>query len=179
VNAPPLLVLDIETQLTADEVGGWDNIKDMRLAVAVTYNAAADVYNTYYEDDAQQLVSDLRQAGLIIGYNLHRFDYTVLRAYTDDPLQDLPTVDMLLDLYQALGWRPRLDNVASATLGERKSADGLAAVRWFRQGQLDKVVAYCKKDVEITWQVYDFGRARKYVKVLDRRWNTRQVPVPW
>ncbi|MGD1996008.1 MAG: ribonuclease H-like domain-containing protein [Anaerolineae bacterium] len=175
----PLLVLDLETQHTAAEVGGWDHIRDMRLAVAVTYDPAADLYRVYKENDASHLISDLRAAELVVGYNLHRFDYEVLRAYTTDPLEGLPTVDMLLDIHRVLGWRAKLDDVAAATLGERKSADGLAAVRWFREGQVKKVIAYCKRDVEITWRVYDFGRQNRYVAVFDRRWRTQRVPVPW
>jgi DEAD/DEAH box helicase domain-containing protein len=174
-----IITLDVETQHTADEVGGWSNIRDMRLAVAVTYDAADDVYRDYFEKDAQLLIAALRSADLVVGYNVLRFDYEVLRAYTDDPLSDIRTVDMLRDLYQVMGWRPKLDNVASATLGESKSADGLQAVRWFREGKLDKVVAYCRHDVEVTWNVYEFGRSNGYVKYRDKRWREHMVPVRW
>jgi len=125
------------------------------------------------------LIAALREADLVVGYNQIRFDYEVLRAYTDDPLTDLPTVDMLRDLHQTLGWRPKLDGIASATLGEGKSADGLQAVRWFREGQVDKVIAYCRKDVEVTWRVYDFGRKNGYVQYHDRRRRMHKVPVRW
>ena len=111
-----LLVLDLETQHLADEVGGWDHIRDMRLAVGVTYDPSQDEYKTYLEEDALRLVDDLRSADLVVGYNLIRFDYEVLRAYTDDPLENLPTVDMMVDLQKVLGWRPKLDDVAAATL---------------------------------------------------------------
>jgi DEAD/DEAH box helicase domain-containing protein len=174
-----ILAFDVETQFTADEVGGWSNIRDMRLAVAVTYDAAQDAYYDYTEPDVERLIADLRDADLVVGYNLHRFDYEVLRRYTDDPLIDLPTMDMLQDLHGRLGWRPKLDNVATATLGESKSADGLQAVRWFRQGLLDKVLDYCRRDVEVTWQVYDFGRQNGYVQYRDRRWRVLRVPVNW
>jgi DEAD/DEAH box helicase domain-containing protein len=86
---------------------------------------------------------------------------------------------MLQDLYRQLRWRPKLDNVATATLGESKSADGLQAVHWFRQGQLDKVLDYCRRDVEVTWRVYDFGRQNGYVQYRDRRWHVLRVPVNW
>ena len=173
------IVFDVETQHTADEVGGWGNIRDMRLAVAVTYDTVVDVYRDYTEQDADRLIATLRGADLVVGYNVLRFDYEVLSAYTEDSLSDLPTVDMLQDLYHALGWRPKLDSVAAATLGERKSADGLQAVRWFRQGQLDKVMAYCRRDVEVTWQVYEYGRRNGYVQYRDRSYRTHRVPVRW
>jgi DEAD/DEAH box helicase domain-containing protein len=174
-----IITFDLETQYTADEVGGWSNIRDMRLAVAVTYSAAEDVYRDYTEQEVDHLIATLRGADLVVGYNILSFDYKVLCAYTDDPLSDLPAVDMLRDLHDALGWRPKLDNVASATLGEKKSADGLQAVRWFRQGQLDKVIAYCRRDVEVTWGVYQFGQRNGYVRCRDRRWRVHKVPVQW
>ncbi len=174
-----IVAFDLETQYTADEVGGWHNIRDMRLAVAVTYDAAQDVYCDYTEEDADRLISTLRGADLVVGYNVLRFDYEVLRAYTDDPLSDLSTLDMLQDLHRTLGWRPKLDSVAAATLNEGKSADGLQAVRWFREGQLDKVTAYCQRDVEVTWKVYQFGHRNGFVQYRDRKWRTHRVPVRW
>jgi DEAD/DEAH box helicase domain-containing protein len=174
-----IVVFDVETQRTAAEVGGWDRIRDMRLAVAVTYSSDEDEYRSYMEQDAELLLAELKRADLVVGYNLYRFDYEVLSAYTDECLADLPTVDMLRDLYRVLGWRPRLDNVASTTLGEGKSGDGLQAVEWFRRGEVDRVVEYCRRDVEVTWRLYDFGRRNKYVSCLDRHWRTQRVPVAW
>jgi len=174
-----IVAFDVETQHTADEVGGWSHIRDMGLAVAVTYHAAEDVYRDYTEEQVGDLIVALREADLVVGYNLFRFDYEVLRPYTADPLTNLPTVDMLRDLHRTLGWRPKLDGMAAATLGEGKSADGLQAVRWFREGKLDQVIAYCRKDVEITWRVYDFGRKNGYVQYHDRRRRARKVPVRW
>lgn len=174
-----IVVFDVETQHTADEVGGWRNIRRMRLAVAVTYSAAEDVYRDYTEEEVKRLIATLRGADLVVGYNVLRFDYKILGAYTDEPLSDLPTVDMLQDLYNTLGWRPKLDTVAAATLGERKSADGFQAVRWFREGKLDKVVAYCRRDVEVTWRLYQFGQHNGYVKYRDRHWRTHLVRVQW
>ncbi len=174
-----LLVFDLETQKLADEVGGWSHIRDMRLAVAVTYSPAQDGYRVYTEGEVARLIADLRAARKVVGYNLYGFDYKVLRAYTADPLDDLPTVDMLRDLADRLGWRPKLNDVAAATLGLAKSGDGLDAVRWFRQGQLERVIDYCRRDVEVTWRVYDYGRQNGHVKILDRSWRERLVPVRW
>lgn len=174
-----VLVFDLETQYLADEVGGWDHIRDMRLAVGVTFDPAEDAYHVYTEDEAAQLIADLEAADLVVGYNVQRFDYEVLRAYGDHRLAQSPTVDMLVDLRRLLGWRPKLDNVAAATLGEHKSADGIAAVRWFREGLLEQVISYCKQDVAVTWKVYDFGRQNGYVQVQGRSRHAMRVPVPW
>jgi len=174
-----IVTFDVETQFLANEVGGWSHIRDMLLSAAVTYDEASDEYQYFREENTDELISTLREADLIVGYNVVRFDYEVLRHYTDDPLDDLPTLDLLVHIRRALGWRPSLDSVASATLGQRKSADGLQAVRWYRQGQLNRVLEYCKRDVEVTWQVYDFGREYGYVKCQDRQYRVHKVPVNW
>ncbi len=173
-----MLVFDLETQYLADEVGGWNHIRAMRLSVGVIYDPTSDTYCSYEEGEVERLIEALCAAERVIGYNLYRFDYEVLRGYRAT-LNDPPTVDMLQHLYRTLGWRPKLDDLAAATLGEHKHGDGLDAVRWFRAGQLDKVRSYCQRDVEITWRVYDFGRRNGYVQVMDRSRRPRRIAVAW
>jgi DEAD/DEAH box helicase domain-containing protein len=174
-----IVFFDLETQYLADEVAGWDNIHKMGLAVAVTYSTADAIYRHFVEEQAAELVSELEQADLVVGYNLFRFDYTVLQPYTDVELRRLRSVDMLRDIYRALGFRLSLDAVASATVNATKSADGIQAVQWYRRGELDKVIAYCQRDVEVTREVYEFGRRQGFVRYRDRNYRVRQVPVRW
>ena len=176
---PDIVVFDLETQRTLDEVGGRENIRRLSLAAAVTYSTFDNAYRRYTEETATDLIVDLRAAPLVVGFNLLRFDYVVLEAYTDLSLQGLPTVDMLGHIYRRLGFRVSLDNLASATLGTSKSADGLQAVTWFRQGQLDKVLEYCQQDVELTHRLYQFGKENGFVRYPDRRRGLQKVEVSW
>lgn len=174
-----IVFFDVETQYLAEEVGGWDFIHRMKLAAAVTYNTVDKAFHWYTEDKVDDLIAELLAADLVVGYNVLRFDYTVLSAYTEHTLHRLPTVDLLAHLYNALGFRLRLDNVARATLDINKTADGIQAVYWYRQGDIERVLAYCQQDVDITRQLYEFGRERGYVQYLDKRWRLCRVPVRW
>lgn len=174
-----LIFFDVETQRTFREVGGRHNVSRLGLAAAVTYDSSIEEYHTYTENDVDALVEELAGADLVVGFNVKRFDYEVLRPYTDYPLQSIPTVDMLEDIYQELGFRLSLDALAQATLSVGKSADGLQAVRWFRQGQLDKVIEYCRRDVEVTSELYEFGRQRGYVLYWDRLGQMQKIFVNW
>ncbi|MCP4538260.1 MAG: helicase [Chloroflexi bacterium] len=174
-----VIAFDLETRLTADQVRGWSNIRDMRLTVGATYNATEDAYHDYTKQEAKYLITNLRKADLIIGHNAFGFDYKVLRAHTDNPLSDLPTVDMLQHRHRALGWRLKLDDVAAATLGESKSANGLQAVHWFQQGQLDKAPDYCRRDTTVTWKVYEFGRQNSHIWYHNRKWRVHQLTGRW
>lgn len=174
-----IVFFDLETQRSFQEVGGRHNIRKLGLSVAVTYSTADGEYHHYTEDNVADLIEELKAADLVVGFNVIRFDYEVLRAYTDDPLRKLPTVDMLDDIYRTLGFRLSLDALASATLGTTKSADGLQAIRWWRQGKLQELFDYCQQDVEVTRQLYEFGKQNKYVQYRDRQWRMRRVPVKW
>jgi DEAD/DEAH box helicase domain-containing protein len=136
-----IVYFDLETKYLADEVGGWDYIDRLELAVAVTYNTARGGFAHYTEDSVGALIEELSQADLVVGFNLLRFDYTVLRPYTERDLHQLPTLDILQHLYRRLGHRVKLDSCARATLGVNKSADGIQSVQWFRAGHIDKVIA--------------------------------------
>ena len=174
-----IVFFDLETQRTFDEVGGRDNLAKLGLAVAVTYDTCKAEYQSYTEDQAHELVEELAAADLIVGFNLISFDYEVLQPYTDYPLCSLPTVDMLRDIHQELGFRLPLQALADATLGIGKSADGLQSVRWFRQGEIEKVIEYCRRDVEITRRLYEYGCERGHLLYWDRRGQIQQVFVNW
>jgi DEAD/DEAH box helicase domain-containing protein len=175
-----VLFFDLETQRTFDEVGGRRNIRKLGLAAAVTYSTADDVFHRYTEETVADLIADLKGADLVVGFNVLRFDYEVLGAYTDDPLADIiPTVDMLDHIHKRLGFRVSLDNLAQTTLHAAKSADGLQAVRWYKEGRIQEVLDYCQQDVEVTRQLYEYGRKHKHVKFRDRRYRTKTVMVGW
>ena len=85
-----VVYLDLETQRSAAEVGGWHNAHLMRVAVAVTFDTATDSFETFREADVSKLVERLDRADLVVGFNISRFDYQVLRGYTDRDLNELP-----------------------------------------------------------------------------------------
>ena len=82
-EAPDVLFFDLETQRAALEVGGWHNAHLMRVSVAVLYEARSDRFLRFGEGEVQRLLARLRAADLVVGFNVRRFDYRVLRGYTD------------------------------------------------------------------------------------------------
>jgi len=177
---PQTLVFDLETKRLADEVGGWSNICKMGMSVAVTYSVEEDRFTVYTEQDVESLIRAINEAGLVVGFNVLRFDYEVLRPYTLFPIRsEGKTTDLMIPLFQTLGFRPKLEDLAAATLGAGKQGDGLDAVRWFREGKMDQLIAYCKQDVQVTHDLYQFGKERGFVLLRDRYKGSRRVPVKW
>ena len=174
--APRALVLDVETQRSAEEVGGWDNADRMGLAVAVTQDLDTREVRVYTEDQVDALLDDLSRAALIIGFNIRRFDFSVLRGYRSMDFAALPALDMLEEIHSTLGFRLSLNHLAQETLGAPKLADGLQSLAWWKDGERDKVIEYCKADVDLTRRLYEFGREHGYL--LYRDYQKRPVRLP-
>ncbi|MGD9212140.1 MAG: DEAD/DEAH box helicase [Desulfobacteraceae bacterium] len=172
-------VFDLETQKSAQQVGGWQHADQMRISCAVLYDAEKDDYFEYVEGQAAQLIEHLTQLDLVVGFNIIRFDYKVLSYYTEMDFDRLPTLDMLQIVYQQLGFRLSLDHLAGATLGSQKSADGLMALKWWQEGRLSQIIEYCRKDVRITRDLYLFGKEHGHLFFRNRKNALMRVPVNW
>jgi DEAD/DEAH box helicase domain-containing protein len=174
-----VLFLDVETQRSAEEVGGWDRIRDMGLALAVVFDASREEYRTYFEKDVDRLAVHLLSADRVVGFNVKRFDYEVLRAYCEADFSRVATLDMLEEIHRVLGFRLSLGHLSEATLGLAKSADGLQSLKWFKEGRLDLIEEYCRRDVEVTRGLYEFGRKQGHLVYLDRQGRQVRVAVSW
>ena len=174
-----IVYFDLETQKSAQEVGGWNNIRDMRMSLAVTFSTVRDSYRIYTENQVDELVHELQRADLIVGFNQLRFDYEVLHSYTVLDLRQIPTLDILVELQQTLQHRLALDDIAHATLGVEKTAEGMQAIRWFRENKLMEIAEYCCYDVKITRLVHEYGASHKQLFFKNRFGNKIAVPVSW
>ena len=62
-----IIYFDLETQKSAEEVGGWDRISAMGMSVGVTYSTARGDYRIYGEKQVNDLLTDLQRADLVVG----------------------------------------------------------------------------------------------------------------
>jgi DEAD/DEAH box helicase domain-containing protein len=171
---------DLETQNLFEDVGGRDHIEKLKVACGVTWSIQRNDFAVYWEQDVPALIQELKSATKVIGFNLRGFDYRVLQPYAPDTrFASIPTLDLLLDIQQILGFRLSLDTIASASLGANKTADGVQSVQWFRTGELDKVAEYCKADVDITRRVYEFGRDNGHIYYKSKLGSKLKVDVKW
>jgi hypothetical protein len=177
--AKNIVYFDLETQKSADEVGGWNNINRMGLSVGVTYSTARGDYKIYGEKQVNDLLNELQRADLVVGFNILRFDYEVLHGYTPFDLTQLPTLDMLVDLQAILNHRLSLDSIATATFGVEKTAEGLQAIEWFKEGKMLEIAEYCCYDVKITKLVHEYGCSQRQLHYNNRFGKKLTVPVKW
>lgn len=174
-----VLVFDLETQRSFQDVGGRSQMRELGMSVGVVYSFRSDRFLSFFEADAGELIETLLAAELVVGFNLLGFDYEVLKGYRDAPFAEINTLDIMVDLHGKLGFRPKLDSVVQATLGAGKSADGLQALTWFREGRLDLIEKYCIDDVRLTRDLYLYGKRNRNVLVSRYSGGPITVDVSW
>jgi len=178
--AENLVYFDLETQRSANDVGGWGHKADMKMSVGVTFSTAKQAYMIYDESNVQELIEELLAADLVIGFNHIHFDYEVLMGYTILDLKDQTrNLDLMLDLERELEHKPKLETVAAETLGEGKTAVGTDAIKWWQEGRIMEIAEYCCYDVKVTKLVHEYGAEHGQVRYKNRLNQVLEVPVNW
>jgi DEAD/DEAH box helicase domain-containing protein len=188
----PVLVLDIETRQSAQEVGGWRNKQAMEISVAVVYDNETNTYESYGEEEIGALMTKLTSGKPVVGFNLIDFDYHILagamrrakslpidvaylaRQLIMDWPEHIPTIDLLQFIAQDAGRKISLDSLAQATLKAEKSGSGLEAIELWKNGEIEKLTAYCQQDVDLTYALYIWGLNRGTYW-----WFTKDYKVKW
>ncbi|NJN64232.1 MAG: hypothetical protein HC882_04695 [Acidobacteria bacterium] len=173
------LFFDVETRRSAEDVGGWDHIERMGLALAVVLDAATGELSTFHEADVAALVDTLSAADRVVGFNVDRFDIAVLRGHAGESVARIKTLDLLKVVHERLGFRLGLAHLCQATLGIDKSADGMQSLQWVKEGRFDLIERYCRDDVAMTAALWAYGRKNGYVLFRNRDGILGRIPVKW
>jgi uncharacterized protein YprB with RNaseH-like and TPR domain len=187
VSGKNIVYFDLETQRSFGDVGGFSQKAKMGVSVAVTYSTARGNYEIYTESEMEKLGEELIRADLVVGWNHMQFDYPVLQPYVFHTLAEQTlNLDMMLDLETRLGFRLKLDSVATATLGIGKTADGLDALRWWQEHKksgefapLRKIAEYCAYDVKVTKCVHEYALEHGMLKYDDKSGRIGEIAVDW
>lgn len=166
------VVLDIETQSAAIH-----DLSSMRISVIGCYFYETDSYEVFEEPEFPALWKRLEHSDRLIGYNTKGFDLRIMNNYYSGNFFDFPNLDLLEEIQKVLGFRLKLDDVAAATIGTRKSGHGLQAVEWWKQGEIQKIKDYCLQDVKVTKGVYEYGLKYKALAYEDRLSGRKAIPV--
>ena len=171
------VVLDIETQKGFHEVDR-KKLHLLKISVACIYDSKTDSYQAFEEKEIMKLEEILKQADLIIGFNIKEFDMEVLAPYVLTPVNQFPVLDLLIEFEKARGHRISLQSVAQATLKTSKSGSGWDALNLYRDGKIEELKKYCIDDVRITKDLYEYGAKHgKIYFISNRDYKTYEVPV--
>jgi len=150
------IVFDVETKNFFSDIGKNDPAL-LDIALVAIYDSLNDSYSSYLEEDFAKLWPILERADMLIGFNSDHFDIPLLNKYYPGDLTKIKSLDILKEIKETYGRRMRLDQLAEGTLGKNKSGHGSDAMDWWKAGDIEKVRAYCIKDVELTKELYDYA----------------------
>lgn len=173
-----LVYYDVETQKRAEEVGGWDHADLMLISIAVTYSEA-DGFKVWHETDIPAMIAYMNSFDLVVSFNGDNFDSKVLSHYGDVASIGRRSFDVAQYISQIIKHRIRLESVAMATLNTGKSADGLLALQWWKEGRIQEIIDYCRQDVQVLRDVVEYGIANGYVLYHDLQNEPVKIGVHW
>jgi DEAD/DEAH box helicase domain-containing protein len=169
------IVFDIETRNTFDEVESTDSTA-LDISVVCAYDSKTQEYTSYLVEDLPKLWPLLEHTDMLVTYNGDHFDIPLLNKYYHGDLSTIKNLDLLKEIRNSLGRRIKLDDIAEATLGKNKIAHGLEAIKWWREGNVEKIIKYCLEDVKITKEVFDYALANGHVKYKDQG-EVKEIPL--
>ncbi len=162
------IVIDIETKNTFADVGGKENLKNLDVSLVCAYSYERDDFLMFRENKLQELGPLLRDAGLVVGFSITRFDLPVLEKYFPFNLAAVPSLDLLDEIELAYGRRISLDILAKTNLGVGKTNHGLDAIKFYAEGDWESLERYCRQDVLITRDLYELAKRQGYLFIPDR-----------
>ncbi len=169
------ITFDIETKNTFEDIGE-NNPALLDISIVCIHDSETDRYDSFLEDDFDRLWPILEKADMLIGYNSDHFDVPLLDKHYPGDLTAIKSLDILKEIKNSYGRRFKLDSVAQATLGEGKSGNGLEAITWWKNGEIEKIRKYCLDDVRVTKGVYDFALKNGYLNYKDGS-QIKKIPL--
>lgn len=177
--AKDIIVLDLETKKTFDEVGGQDNKHLLGVSFVGVYSYRYKKYLGFKEEKFADLLKLFKNTELVIGFNSKYFDFPVLQPYYEDfDLSQIPHLDILEEITKELGHRLKLESVAQSTLGYGKSGNGLDAIKYLREGDWESLIKYCLDDVKVTKEIYEYGLNHGHIFYTNYG-AKEKISIPW
>jgi DEAD/DEAH box helicase domain-containing protein len=160
-----ILVYDLEIQKNPEDcTHGWKSHSEFGVSVACAFDYREMRFRVFMQDNLKDLSDRLNQDGtLVVGFNHVRFDNAVLRgsgcALKAD--SELKNFDMLLASRAGAGVNEfakgfKLDDHLRALSLPMKTADGLLALKLWKEKRLGELVDYCMNDVQTEKNLFEY-----------------------
>ncbi|HET8581063.1 MAG TPA: ribonuclease H-like domain-containing protein [Candidatus Paceibacterota bacterium] len=160
---PRIITFDIETRNQFSDVGSSDPAA-LDISLVGVHDSGTGEYTSYLLEELPLLWKLIEETDILVGYNSDHFDIPLLNKYYPGDLTRIKSIDIMKEIQAVLGRRLRLDAVAEGTLGANKSGNGLEALKWWKDGEIEKIRTYCLKDVELTRKLFDYAMANGKLK---------------
>ncbi len=174
------IFFDLEVKHWFDE-GGITELSSLGVSIVCVYVRPEEKMYSFFEKDFDQMWQYFRRADRIVGFNTLKFDIPVLAPYAPPDFSKLNHFDIYDEIKKSNdGFASSLNSIAKGCLGKAKNDSGENATDYWSKGDSESLrllEMYCRMDVELTRDVYDYIMTNKSVKYTDR-WNTfREFPL--
>ena len=170
-----IVIFDIETRNIFEDVGKNDPAL-LDISIVGAYDSLTDTYTSYSVEELPALWPLIEKADALVGFNSDHFDIPLLNKYYSGDLTKIKSIDIMVAVKKSLGRRLSLGNIVGATLGLAKSADGLQAYRWWKEGKVQEIRDYCLQDVKVTKDLYEHILKHKKLKFRDGP-DVKELPI--
>jgi len=175
-----ILVLDLQTRRSFEDVGGKKAIHDMGIAVATVYQNFTDQISHFFEDDHERLILELKNSSVIFGISLNKFIFRLLNHFANFDLNSLPNIDLINCFKQQLHTHDPLQGLFLGTLGRKKFFyNETHSPKLFKLDKLDEIKLIGKQNVEDLNRLLQFGLHNGYVYFLDAKGLRWKIAVDW
>ena len=183
-----VIFFDLETQHTFDELGlnrkNPTNLTKLKLAVAGVLTNGKHMF--FYENEVDELFKTLGQADTIVGHNLFRFDYLVLKPYFNFDIQRslrARTFDIMHELDKKTGCWIGLNELCRINLGITKTENPLEIPKMWRDGKHAEVQEYLLNDLKMIEGILNHGKKFGKIKYDHKEYGVsmgmKEVNVEW
>jgi DNA polymerase elongation subunit (family B) len=170
------ITFDIETYNPDENMKtagrGKIDISKLKISTIGAYYSWLDEYVIFWEEDVVDFIETLKYADFIVGYNHVSFDLPVLQKYTNFDLKTLQNYDIMLEVEKQIGFKLRLNDLASSNLKFVKT-DSFANFRTYHlEDKWHELSYYCIHDVKITQNLFEKilkGQELKYSDMLSTK----------
>lgn len=190
--------LDVEVANEVFPPFSFSRAWELGIAVASTWSEK-DLYVDWFRGESEALLKYLLGFERVVGFNTVRFDYKVIDgdlailrkmvATLEPQISRVPpileealrgkTVDMLLDVFDALGHRLALEAISEGSIQRRKRMSGVNAPILWRMGKRLEVIEYCRDDVGLERDVYAYGVEHGLIRYVDRSFGIMERRISW
>ena len=175
-----VLIFDLQTKKSYDDVGGKKAIDKMGVSRAGIYDYSKDKIILYDEENIQSLIQELFSSKLIVGINLKRFSFKVLSAFHQDDFNKLKSLDILEHLKKKLTFKPTFQGLFYGTFAIKQSMrNDIYVPRLYKQGKIDEISAICEENISEIRKFYDFGKSKGHIFYDDKTGQRWKISVNW
>lgn len=194
LNKRNIVVYDMEIKNSIGSKFGektitWNDHDLMGISVACLYDYRDGDFKVYMDDNISELGERLRNADMVVGFNIIGFDNKLGRAmdpgFPDD--KDMKIFDIYDNSRRAAGWKEGVPHLKNMSLDEHlkgtfgpsymKTQNGADAPKFYQQKLFGKLTSYCLADVRREKLMFEY--VVRYGKVKLPAYGEIKCAINW